>query len=115
MTVHPRQLRAVRFAVALAAVASVQSFVGVLSPRRSLTVLRRGEGFDAAAATPKVKSTISREQLERDSKAREGLGRRQPLGEPAEEMPVIPGDGPEGLAVSGPDRVERQLTFRSGA
>lgn len=52
--------------MALAAVASVQSFVGVLSPRRSLTVLRRGEGFDAAAATPKVKSTISREQLERD-------------------------------------------------
>ncbi|CAE7577065.1 unnamed protein product, partial [Symbiodinium sp. CCMP2456] len=67
MAVHPRPLRAVRFGVALLAFAALKlSFVGVVSPRRSVTpVVRRGEGFDAATATPKVKSTISREQLER--------------------------------------------------
>mmetsp|Transcript_16308 Transcript_16308/g.38729 ORF Transcript_16308/g.38729 Transcript_16308/m.38729 type:complete len:206 (-) Transcript_16308:210-827(-) len=68
MAVHPRPLRAARFGVALAALAVLKlSFVGVVSPRRSVKpVVRRGEGFDAATATPKVKSTISREQLERD-------------------------------------------------
>eukprot|EP00434_Breviolum_minutum_P037237 symbB.v1.2.033012.t1/scaffold4043.1/size45695/1 len=41
------------------------SFVGI-SQSRSPLVPRRGEGFETSAPSPKVKSTISREQLERD-------------------------------------------------
>ncbi|OLP79624.1 hypothetical protein AK812_SmicGene40067 [Symbiodinium microadriaticum] len=79
MAVHPRPLRAARFGVALAALAVLKlSFVGVVSPRRSVKpVVRRGEGFDAATATPKVKSTISREQLERDCKIKMREGAQQ--------------------------------------
>jgi len=58
-----------RFGLALTAFALLKlSFVGVSkTPRCNESwVPRQGEGFDAAAPAPKVKSTISREQLERD-------------------------------------------------